>query len=149
MNIDVDIVIVAVFLLTTLVIGIRKGRHINNIREFAVGNRDFTTTALVCTIVATWAAGGDFFVFIEEAYSDGLYFIFAEVFGILVVLLIVGLVFVPRMAEFLGDLSIAEAMGKLYGNKARLITAIAGCIGTSGMIATQFKISGILFEHCF
>ena len=147
MNLDVDVIIVAVFLLTTLVVGIRKGRHINNIREFAVGNRDFTTTTLVCTIVATWAAGDDFFVFIEEAYSDGLYFIFADLLGILTVLLLIGLVFIPRMAEFLGDLSIAEAMGKLYGNKAKLITAIAGCIGTSGMIAAQFKIAGLLFEY--
>ena len=55
MNFDVDVVIVAVFLFTTLAVGISKGRHINNIREFAVGNRDFTTTALVCTIVTTWA----------------------------------------------------------------------------------------------
>ncbi len=51
------------------------------------------------------------------------------------------------MAEFLGNLSIAEAMGILYGNNVKLITAIAGCIGTSGMIAAQSKIAGLLFEY--
>ena len=147
MNIDVDVIIVAVFLLTTLAVGISKGRHINNIREFAVGNRDFTTTALVCTIVATWIGGEDFFILISESYTDGLYFILSYSFGILAVILLIGLFFTPRMAEFLGSLSIAEVMGKLYGNQAKLVSAIAGCIGTAGVIAAQLKIAGLLFEY--
>ncbi|MGI4776212.1 MAG: sodium:solute symporter family transporter, partial [Janthinobacterium lividum] len=63
--------------------------------------------------------------------------------------IIVGAIFAPRMAEFLGKLSIAEAMGDLYGEKVRVITAIAGCIGAGGIIAAQLKVSGLLFEYCF
>ena len=147
MNFDVDIAIVVGVLLATLVVGIYKGTNITNIREFAVGSRNFTTTTLVCTIVATWIGGDDFFVFISESYENGLYFIFAYLFGTALVLLLTALFFIPRMTEFLGSLSIAETMGKLYGNNVKLISAIAGCIGTAGAIAAQFKIAGLLFEY--
>ena len=80
-----------------------KGQNIQNIKEFALGNRNFTTVTLVCTIVATWIGGEDFFILISESYTDGLYFILAYSFGILVVILLIGLFFAPRMGEFLGD----------------------------------------------
>jgi len=51
------------------------------------------------------------------------------------------------MGQFLGKLSIAEAMGELYGNKVRLITAISGIIGVCGIIAIQFKVAGLVFEY--
>ena len=51
------------------------------------------------------------------------------------------------MAEFLGKLSIAEAMGSLYGNNVRIINSISGFIGVAGIIAVQLKIAGMLFEY--
>lgn len=147
MSFNIDIAIVIGFLLVTLVVGMYKGQNIQNIKEFALGNRNFTTVTLVCTIVATWIGGEDFFILISESYTDGLYFILAYSFGILAVILLIGLFFAPRMGEFLGDLSIASAMGRMYGNNVKLITAVAGSIATAGMIAAQFKISGMLFEY--
>ncbi|HJK87192.1 MAG TPA: ATP-binding protein, partial [Candidatus Megaira endosymbiont of Nemacystus decipiens] len=142
-----DIAIIVGFLILTLGVGIYNGQSVTNIRDFALGGRNFNTMTLVATIVATWASGDDFFVKIFESHKNGLYFIGSNIPGVLIVLLVIGLVFVPRMAEFLGDLTIAESMGKMYGNKVRLITAIAGCIGASGMVAVQFKIAGVLLEY--
>ena len=82
---------------------------------------------------------------VVEAYSNGLNFIWVAVFGDFLRLLIVGLFLAPRMGEFLGKLSIADAMGDLYGDKVCIVTAIAGFIGVCGMIATQFKIAGLIF----
>ena len=48
---------------------------------------------------------------------------------------------------FLGNLSIAEAMGNLFGERVRIITAIASFVGVSGIIAMQFKIAGIITEY--
>ncbi len=144
---NIDIIIFISFLSVIMFLGIISGRNVRSIQEYALGHRNFTTITLISTIVATWAAGDDFFVFVSESYENGLYFIFADLFGILAVLLLIGILFIPRMGEFLGKLSIAEAMGDMYGNKVKLITAIAGCVGTSGMIAAQFKIAGILFEY--
>jgi Na+/proline symporter/signal transduction histidine kinase len=134
-------------LIMTVIMGLYSSKNIKTIKEYAIGNRDFSTVVLVCTIVATWLSGDDFFIFISESYSHGLYFIFACVFGGLILFLLLGMFFIPRMNEFLGALSIAEAMGNLYGNKVRSIVAISGCIGTSGVIAAQLKVSGLLFEY--
>jgi solute:Na+ symporter, SSS family len=38
-------------------------------------------------------------------------------------------------------------MGDLYGNKVRVITAIAGTIGATGVIAMQFKVFGSIFAY--
>jgi Na+/proline symporter len=57
-------------------------------------------------------------------------------------LLITAYVFVPRMGEFLGNNSVAEVMGNIYGKEARIITAIAGTIAAVGSIAVQFKAFG-------
>ena len=56
-------------------------------------------------------------------------------------------VFAPRMGEFLGKLSVAEAMGSLYGNRIKVITSITGFIGAAGMIAAQLKMAGLIFEY--
>jgi Na+/proline symporter/two-component sensor histidine kinase len=53
------------------------------------------------------------------------------------------------MEKFLGKLSIADAMGDLYGEKVKIIAAIASVIGAAGRIAIQFKVTGSLFEYCF
>lgn len=53
------------------------------------------------------------------------------------------------MGEFLGSVSIAEAMGDLYGKKVRLLVAVAGTIGAVGTIAVQFKVFGSIFSYFF
>jgi Na+/proline symporter len=53
------------------------------------------------------------------------------------------------MGEFLGKLSIAEAMGDLFGRHVRIITAICGFIGIAGVIAIQFQVAGKLTHYAF
>ena len=48
---------------------------------------------------------------------------------------------------FLCKVFIASAMGELYGNKVRSITAIAGSIGSAGLIAMQFKVFGNVISY--
>jgi len=141
-----DIVLVISFLLITLVVGLSYGKNVKNIKDYALGGRNFSTTALVATIVATWASSSAFFITMSKTYSDGLYFLFASS-GLGLSFIITSYFLVPRMEEFLGKTSVAEAMGDLYGQKVRVITAIAGTIGASGSIAVQFKVFGNLFSY--
>ncbi|MDX1917278.1 MAG: hypothetical protein SFT68_04770, partial [Rickettsiaceae bacterium] len=145
---DIDAAIFIGFLVVNIILGLGSSRGIKNIKEYAIGNRDFSTAALTATIVATWVCGGMFFQTISESYNNGLYYMWAEL-GHTINLLIIGYFFAPRLSEFLGKISIAEAMGELYGKPVRIITALAGFIGVSGVIAIQLKISGQLFEYCF
>jgi Na+/proline symporter len=130
------------------VVGLGHGKRVKTIKDYALGGRNFSTAALVATIVATWASGSGFMITLSKTYSDGLQYMFASA-GIGVSFIILSFILIPRMGEFLGKVSIAEALGNLYGPKVRLITAIAGTIGAAGSIAVQFKVFGTIFSYYF
>ena len=54
---SIDFLILYALLGITLFIGLRTGRGIKDIREYATGNKEFTTGALVLTWLATDIAG--------------------------------------------------------------------------------------------
>ncbi|PCJ26115.1 MAG: hypothetical protein COA94_05495 [Rickettsiales bacterium] len=145
-GIDIDMAIVVTFLVATLIVGLKYSGNINTIKDYALGGRNFSTAALVATITATWASGSGFFTTLSRTYTDGFFYLFATLF-MGVQLLLVAFVFVPRMGEFLGSISVADAMGKLYGKEARVITAISGAVGSVGFIAVQFKAFGNIVSY--
>lgn len=148
MNLNIDSAIFIGFLLINLVVGLFYSRDVKNIREYAIGDRNFSTATLVSTIVATWVSGSFVFNRLSETYVNGLYYIWTST-GAVISLLCIGFIFAPRMGRFLGKLSIAEAMGELYGEKIQIISAVASVIAAAGRIAVQFKVTGLLFEYCF
>ena len=115
---NLDIAIFVIFLGVTLIVGIFSSRGVINIRQFALGSRNFSTMTLAATIVATWLSGALFSYTISETYTKGLHFVIPFL-GDSLILLIIGHFLVPRMSEFLGKLSIAEAIGDIYGKKCK------------------------------
>jgi Na+/proline symporter len=146
MEFDIDSGIFIGFLVANLLLGLSSSRGITSIKEYAVGHRNFSTATIVATIVATWVSGSVFYNGVAGSYSKGLNYIWSSGFGAPLYMLMIGLFFAPRMAEFLGKLSIAEAMGELFGKKVRIITAISSFIGVCGVIAVQLKIAAMIFE---
>ena len=144
-SISIDFIIVLIFLAINLVVGFHKGRGVKNISDFALGGRNFSTFTLVATLVAILATGSSFTITLCRTYSQGINYVIASS-GIALSFFIIGYVFVPRMSKFLGDISVADTMGKLYGDKVKLITAIAGSIGATGIIAVQFKVFAVMIN---
>lgn len=138
---NIDIVIIAVFLILNLGVGLYYGRGVTNITEYAIGNRNFTTAALVSTIVATAVTGSMFTIGICRTYTDGLYDLLPTC-GIALSLCLSAAFIIPRMKSFLGTISIAEALGNRYGRRVRIITAIGAIIANIGGIAVQYKVLG-------
>ncbi|WP_375319184.1 sodium:solute symporter family transporter [Candidatus Tisiphia endosymbiont of Oplodontha viridula] len=145
---DLDTIIFVTFLIFTLVVGLFFSRGIKNINEYAIGNRNFSTSTITATLIATCIGGGFFSGAVSESYKQGLYFIIPAI-GEPLALIIVGYLLAPRMAEFLGNLSIAEAMGTLYGKKVQLVTAIVGIFLCTGIVASQFKVSATMLQLFF
>ncbi|AZL15257.1 sodium:solute symporter family protein [Rickettsiales endosymbiont of Stachyamoeba lipophora] len=143
---NVDGLIIIVFLLINLLVGLYAGRSVATLKEYAIGNRDFTTGTLTAAIVATWISGSYFAIAVSEVYKNGLWYVTSSL-GLILYLLIIGLVFAPRMKEFLGKLSVAEVMGDLYGKNIRLITAITAIAQAVGMTALQIKVFSTIFSH--
>jgi Na+/proline symporter/signal transduction histidine kinase len=146
MNINIDSAIFITFLLVNLTVGLFYSRGIKSIREYAIGDRNFSTATLAATIVATWMAGSNISITVSETYSNGLYYIIPGLAdGIS--FFIVAYFYAPRMLEFLGNLSVAEAMGNLYGRNARVITAISAMVIGVGNVAVQFSVCTLLLNH--
>jgi Na+/proline symporter/signal transduction histidine kinase len=143
---NLDIIIVTGFLIVNLIFGIISGRGIRNIQEYSLGNRNFSTATIVATIAATWIGGSNFSITIAETYKQGMFFLLCSLaeavsFGL------IAYFYAPRMAEFLGKLSIAEAMDTIYKNNyVRIIIAIFSTIPGVGRIAMQFLVMQALLN---
>ena len=141
---DIDIALVSIFLGITLVVGIYYGRQVKDLRDYALGGKNFSTSTLVATIIATWASGSALFFDIEHTYSQGLAYMLASL-GPPLTVWIYGQLAV-RMGEFMNNLSVAETMGNLYGKKIRIFTAICTIIVAMGYVAIQFQVMGTLLS---
>lgn len=143
---NIDYLIFFSFLVLNIVLGLASSKGTHTIEQFAISDRKFSTSTLVSTLIATWICGEFFFSVVSETYKNGLYCILCTLCNVLS-FIITAYIFIPRMRVFLGKISIAEAMGELYGQKTRLCTSVAGFICVVGVIAVQLKIAGIVFEY--
>ena len=146
MNIDIDSSIFIGFLLVNLAVGIFYGRGITTIKEYAIGNRNFSTATLAATLVATWISGSFFTISVSETYKEGLWY-FCAALGEVAALSITAIFLAPRIKEFFDSLSVAEVMGNLYGKKVRIVTAICSMAQSIGMTALQIKVFSTIFSH--
>ncbi|HJK87435.1 MAG TPA: ATP-binding protein [Candidatus Megaira endosymbiont of Hartmannula sinica] len=144
---DIDVIIVGLFFVAVIFSGFGHGKSINNITQYAVGDRNFSTMALVCTLVATWTSSSHFASAISETYRNGFYFVIASACTSVTIFLVSEL-YIPRMKSFLIYNSVAHVIGDIYKSKVlRLIVAIAGIIYCTGAIAVQFKMFGIIMGY--
>lgn len=148
MKFDLDTTIIIGFLIINLLFGLFSSRGIKNIKEYAIGSRNFSTATIVATIVATWIAGSSFSILSAGTRNQGLYMALPSLFEVGSFFLIAYLL-APRMGEFLGNLSVAEAMGNLYGRYIRTITATAGIFPAVGIVAMQFTILSTVCNYFF
>ncbi len=146
MTSNLDIIIVAGFLTVNLIFGLLSGRGIKNTQQYSLGNRNFSTATIVATIAATWIGGSNFSITIAETHKQGVFFLLCSLaeavsFGL------IAYFYAPRMAEFLGKLSIAEAMHSIYKNNyIRAIIAIFSTIPGLGRVAMQFLVMQALLN---
>ena len=145
---DIDIAIFVGFLLINLVLGLLSSRGIGTLKEYAIGNKDFSATTIGYTLIATWIGGSYFYSVISEVYMKGLHFIIPIILEGCAVYLI-GWYFAPRLSSIIGKVSIADAMSSMYGEKVGFITSISGLLMMSGYIAVQLKITGMIFNYVF
>lgn len=145
MYFDIDVVIFVTYLIINVGLGLYWGRGNKTIKDYALGGRNFSTSTLVSTIMAAWIGGDYLFITLAQVYTTGLHYAIGCL-GMVACLALNAYIFIPRMGEFLGNLSVAEAMGSLYGKNIRIITAISGTIITAGFVAVQFKVFGEIFK---
>ncbi|MEM7055371.1 MAG: sodium:solute symporter family protein [Bacteroidota bacterium] len=143
----IDVGILVAFLAINLVVGLSYGRRVKDLKAYALGGKNFSTGTLAATIVATVSSGSGLFIDLENTYSNGLYYIIA-IIGLPIGLWLSGQLAI-RMGEFLNNVSVAEAMGDVYGKTVQIITAISGIIAKTGLTAVQFKAIATMLSILF
>ena len=136
---NIDLVMVVFYLLITLFVGYKYGKGVSTLQDYALGGRSFNTATLAATLIATFLSGSWFVVAMNNSYHDGLLFFLCDSANA-INMLITAFILVPRMGEFLGKISLPQAMGELYGEKVRVITSISGILVCIGFASVQFKI---------
>ena len=101
MTLDINVLLVAIFLLISFAVGIAAGKGINTFRKFSTGDKNFKTSTLVATLVATGFGGGFLFYDLELIYTEGWYYGLANLLGPVGAYFIVAYWMAPRMGEFI------------------------------------------------
>ena len=135
------------FLALNLAVGLYYGRNVKTLREYAVGHQDFPILVVTATIVATWVGGSGFIIILNNVYSQGFGWLITLPSSVIAVF-IVGL-WSLRMGEFKNHLSIAGAMGSVYGNSIRLVSACLGIFRSILAVAAQFKLGSEIIQEIF
>ncbi|OHE74067.1 MAG: hypothetical protein A2Y14_05590 [Verrucomicrobia bacterium GWF2_51_19] len=141
----IDITIVGIYLLITLWIGYIKGRNIRNVREYAVGNKEFSTIVLVATIYATIISGDNLTGTAQKAFTTGLLFVFVRAsHGF--AMLFVSEFLTPNFKSYANAISAGEVMGAVYGKGAQVLTGITSFLYTSGLVGAQIGAIGYVSQ---
>ena len=148
MNIDINILLFCVFLVFNMSVALFYSRGVMNLNVYALGGRNFSTSTLVATIVASWLGAGFFNYNITETYRQGLVFLIPASLDSIGMLMI-GYLCAHRMGEFLGEMSIASSMNSLFGRGPSVITALMSLFLSTGYLAMQFKVSSKILELVF
>jgi Na+/proline symporter/signal transduction histidine kinase len=148
---DIDVIIIVVFLLINIVVGFRYRGKKQTFKEYAIGDKQFSSPTLTATIIATWVSGSMLFICLEETYSHGLYFLVAVGVGGSIGLFLTGCVFAARIGKFANNISVPESLGQLYGKTVQVIAGISSVFISIGYIAVQFqaiaRVLSILFHY--
>lgn len=146
---NIDLVIVVLYLIGTLAVGIFAGRNIKNMKDFSISSKIFPTSVLISTIFATWIGADDLIGVSERVYSVGLSF-FVIVLGLSLSFLFQAYVVAPKIIRgFSNKISIGEIMGDLYGKPGQVTSGIANVLFSIGFIAMQVKAIGCVCNLFF
>ncbi|MFQ3887433.1 MAG: hypothetical protein AB8U88_04190 [Rickettsia conorii subsp. raoultii] len=78
---NIDLLIFTSFLAINLLVGLLNIKNIKNIREYAIGTRNFSTGTIVATLIATWIGTSTFLIDNSRIYTDGLLYLLPSIFG--------------------------------------------------------------------
>jgi Na+/proline symporter len=140
-----DYLIVYVFLLITLVIGVRAGRGIKDVREYALANKSFGTVALVLTFLATDIAGVSVVDGAARIFSEGIIYVAAHA-GLMVNFSIMAFMVAPHMTHFRTCMTLGDIMQSLYGAYIGVFAGMLSFCIIVSLLGMELFMLGIISE---
>ena len=142
---SIDHLIVYAFLGITLFTGLRVGSSVKDIKEYAIGNKQFGTGALAITLLATYIGGWHILGFPNDVFADGLTHLIPElVCGVIICLLFIAWFIAPRLVQFNDSMTMGDLMRIFYGEYGQMITGGLGFIYNTSAIGIQIVFLGYI-----
>lgn len=116
-------------------------------REYSIGNRQYSTLVLVATIFATLIGGGSTLGIAERVYSIGLVFALTCL-GPIINKLLTARYIAPRTKVLQNMISAGDIAEHYYGKTAKVITGLAGTAFMVGSLGVQVSSIGYI-SHVF
>jgi Na+/proline symporter len=66
MHFDIDVALLVIYIIINVGLGLYWGRNVKNIKDYALGGRNFSTGTLVATIMAAWIGGDYLFITLHQ-----------------------------------------------------------------------------------
>jgi solute:Na+ symporter, SSS family len=148
MNFNIDIIIVASYMLFCLVIGLFNYGKIKNIRHYTLGTKSFPTAVLLATTFATAIDARQIIGNMTKVYELGLVFML-PLFFIPISWFILAKVFSSNLETFHKHkfISLSDIMEYWYGKPGRWTTTIANIILAIGITAISAITIGSLLHY--
>ena len=148
----ISLTMLAIFLAGTLWLGMVHKKDNPGIREYTIGNKTFTTAALIATVLATNYGGGGIIRSVEMIYTYGLWFVMLMI-GRTTIAYLSRIVVSHRVGVFMehhvdanSHISMADTIGKVYGKIPRIITALATVCVVIVDVATQITVTSKILQ---
>ena len=138
----IDIIIIVALLLTALIIGLIAGRNVKSVKDYAVANKNYNTTILTISLIATMVGGSPIIGNTAEIYSQGIIHFLAYSGLIIAILLLIKFI-IPNFDERFHEMISAGDMIKyFYGHNAAIFSSITAYIYSTVIIALQIIALG-------
>lgn len=131
------------FLLINLIIGLKSGKSIKTLRDYAIANKSYGVGALIMTYLATQIGSGSIFRVPNEIYKDGFLPFFA-VLGYSLSFIYRVLYISPKMYFFRDCITMGDMFYKMYGDKVRAFIGIISVVVSMLLSTMQISIIGMI-----
>ena len=145
----IDLLIVAFYLISLLLIGIYTRSRKSGFKGFAsVKDKDYKhgKLILVATIFASSIGGGTTFGISEKAFATNI----AHSYGLLLAIqidILIAIYIIQKLRKHYGTQTIGDIMFSYYGKVGRTIGGLAAILISIGLVAAQISVSARIFEY--
>ncbi len=142
---DLDIIIVSIYLLSMLAIGMYASRGIRDLSHYSVADRSFPAIIIFATLSASFIGGGFTMGNAEKVFSWGVAYI-VILWGFSLKEIMVAKIIVPRLEKFRDAISVGDIMAKAYGRPGKLLAGFLAVPACAGVAGAQVSAIGYIFN---
>ncbi len=139
MNIPLNQASLALFLVSTFVVGLLASRRNETMRDYALANQSLGSGVLVMTLIATLV--GVNYVNPFSAYIEGLVSLL-PMLCLSFMAVVLGYWVFPKLTAFQNHCTVGDVMQEFYGNIGRIFTVVVSTLFSVLIMACQLQIVG-------